>query len=102
MLALISICCALIISRWMDFKGIWHKLAMPLMIFGSMVLAMGTWLVVPFETAAHSIIYGGSTLAMLGALFLVIFSWRKLIREGLARKGNHQRKFLPETGGIVK
>ncbi|MEM5776200.1 MAG: hypothetical protein AAGU05_14450, partial [Anaerolineaceae bacterium] len=68
MLALIAVMCALIIGRWMDFKGIWHKLAMPLMIVGSFVLSMGTWLVVPFETAAHFIIYGGSTLSMLGAL----------------------------------
>ena len=98
MLALISICCALIIGRWMDFKGIWHKLAMPLMIVGSLVLAMGTWLVVPFETAAHFIIYGGSTLAMLGALFLVIYSWGKLIREGMARKGFGKSQFLPAPG----
>jgi len=100
MLALISICCALIISRWMDFKGIWHKLAMPLMISGSLVLAMGTWLVVPFETAAHAIIYGGSTLAMLGALFLVIFSWRKLTREGLARKGITKGNFFQKLGAL--
>ena len=94
MLALISIACALIISRWMDFKGLLHKLAMPLMIVGSVVLASGTWLVVPFETAAHIVIYGGSTLAMLGALFLVIFSWRKLIRPGLAEKGFQKGNFF--------
>ena len=101
MLALISICCALIISRWMDFKGVLHKIAMPLMISGSLVLAMGTWLVVPFETAAHAIIYGGSTLAMLGALFLVIFSWRKLVREGLARKGLKKGNFFQQLGALL-
>jgi len=101
MLALIAIACCLIISRWMDFKGIWHKLAMPLMIVGSFVLAMGTWLVVPFETAAHFIIYGGSTLAMLGALFLVIFSWRKLIREGLERKGIKKGNFFQAIAALV-
>ncbi len=101
MLALISICCALIIGRWMDFKGIWHKLAMPLMIVGSLVLAMGTWLVVPFETAAHFIIYGGSTLAMLGALFLVIYSWGKLIREGLAGKGLVKANFFQRLRALL-
>ena len=102
MLALIAICCALIIGRWMDFKGILHKLAMPLMISGSIVLAMGTWLVVPFETAAHAIIYGGSTLAMLGALFLVIFSWGKLIREGVARKGIQKANFFQKLAALLE
>ncbi len=102
MLALIAICCALIIGRWMDFKGILHKLAMPMMIVGSLVLAMGTWLVVPFETAAHAIIYGGSTIAMLGALFLVIFSWRKLIREGLAEKGILKGNFGQRIGALLR
>jgi hypothetical protein len=102
MLALIAICCALIIGRWMDFKGIWHKLAMPMMIVGSLVLAMGTWLVVPFETAAHAIIYGGSTIAMLGALFLVIFSWRKLIREGLAQGGIQKGSFAQKISALLR
>ncbi len=102
MLALIAICCALIIGRWMDFKGILHKLAMPLMISGSIVLAMGTWLVVPFETAAHAIIYGGSTLAMLGALFLVIYSWGKLIREGVARKGIQKANFFQKLAALLE
>jgi len=101
MLALIAIACCLIICRWMDFKGFWHKLAMPLMIIGCFVLSMGTWLVVPFESAAHAIIYGGSTLAMLGALFLVIFSWRKLIREGLARKGLQKGNFFQALAALV-
>ncbi len=102
MLALIAICCALIVGRWMDFKGIWHKLSMPLMIVGSIVLAMGTWLVVPFEAAAHAIIYGGSTLAMLGALFLVIFSWGKLIRTGLAEKGLQKGNLLQKLGALLR
>ncbi len=101
MLALIAIACTLIISRWMDFKGIWHKLAMPFMIVGSIVLAMGTWLVVPFEGLAHAIIYGGSTIAMFGALFMVIFSWRKLIREGLDRKGIKKGNFFQAVAALV-
>ena len=71
------------------------------MIVGSLVLAMGTWLVVPFEAAAHAIIYGGSTLAMLGALFLVIYSWRKLTREGLACKGITKGNFFQKLGALL-
>lgn len=102
MLALICIAAALIVGRWMDFKGIWHKLAMPLYIVGTIVLSMGTWLVVQFEEIAHFIIYGGSTLAMLGALFLVIFSWRKLIRTGLAEKGIVKGNFFQAIAALVR
>ena len=102
MLALIAVACALIICRWMDFKGILHKIAMPLFIAGSVVLAMGTWLVVPFEAMAHGVIYGGSTLAMLGALLLVIFSWRKLIRTGLAEMGIKKANFFQGIAALTR
>jgi hypothetical protein len=36
---------------------------------------------VPFEEIAHFVIYGGSMPVLLGALFLVIFSLRKLTRS---------------------
>jgi hypothetical protein len=102
MLALIAIACALIVCRWMDFKGTLHKIAMPLFIAGSIVLSMGTWLVVPFEAMAHGVIYGGSTLAMLGALLLVIFSWRKLIRTGLAEKGIVKGNFTQSVKALLR
>jgi hypothetical protein len=101
MLALIAIACTLIIGRWMDFKGILHKVAMPLMIVGSFILALGTWLVVPFEEIAHWIIYGGSSLAMLAALFLVIFSWDKLIKEGLAEKSLKKGNFFRKVAALM-
>jgi hypothetical protein len=102
MLALIAIMCALIIGRWMDFKGVLHKIAMPLYIVGSVVLSMGTWLVVKFEGIAHTVIYGGSTIAMLGALLLVIFSWKKLIREGLEAKGIGKGNFFQGVAALVR
>ncbi|NLE75423.1 MAG: hypothetical protein GX605_01560 [Chloroflexi bacterium] len=86
MLTLIAIALALIIGRWLDFRGRLHKAAMPLMIVGTVVVTVGAWSVVVSE-AAHTIIYGGSTLVMLAALLLVIFGFRKLISEGLAEKG---------------
>lgn len=85
MLALICIMITLIIGRWLNFKGIWHKFAMPLMILGTIVLNLGVWgVVTPLEPVAHMIIYVGATPSMLAALFLLIWSWGKLIREGTA------------------
>jgi len=85
MLALIAIMITLIIGRWLNFKGILHKVAMPLIILGTIVLNLGVWgVATPLEPIAHMIIYVGATPAMLGALFLVIFTWDKLIREGVA------------------
>ena len=81
MLTLIAIAITLVIGRWFDFKGIFHKIAMPLMIVGTIVITIGVWAVVPFEPIAHTIIYGGSVLVMLAALMLVIYGWRKLIHE---------------------
>ena len=102
MLALIAIMCALIIGRWMDFKGFWQKLAMPLYIVGAFVLSLGTWLVVQFEAIAHFIIYGGSTVAMLGALFLVIDSWKKIIRSGLDEKGIRKGNFFQGIAALLR
>lgn len=83
MLALICIMITLIIGRWLNFKGGWHKAAMPLMILGTIVLNLGVWgVVTPLEPIAHMIIYVGATPSMLAALFLLIWSWGKLIREG--------------------
>jgi hypothetical protein len=85
MLALIAVMITLIIGRWLDFKGILHKIAMPLMILGTIVLNLGVWgVVTPLEPVAHMIIYVGATPSMLAALMLVIFGWDKLIRQGVA------------------
>ncbi len=47
MLTLIAVALTLIIGRWFDFKGRLHKIAMPLMISGTIVLTLGVWSVVP-------------------------------------------------------
>ncbi len=101
MLSLIAIMCTLIICRYMDFKGILHKIAMPLIIVGSIVLSVGAWAVVVDEIA-HFIIYGGSSVAMLGALLLVIFSWDKLIKTGLAEKGLKKGNFFQKIAALVR
>ncbi|MBN1890744.1 MAG: hypothetical protein JW850_22305 [Thermoflexales bacterium] len=101
MLALIAVAAALIVGRWLDFKGTLHKWSMPLMIVGSLVLSMGTWLVVPFEAIAHVIIYVGSGVVMLGALLLVIFGWRKLIQERLATQGIQKATFFQGLAALL-
>ena len=101
MLALIAIMITLIIGRWLNFKGIWHRIAMPLMILGTIVLNLGVWgVVTPLEPIAHMIIYVGATPSMLAALFLLIWDWAKLIREGTA----HLQKpnFIQKLGALVR
>ncbi len=86
MLALIAIMITLIIGRWLNFKGILHKIAMPLMILGTIVLNLGVWgVATPLEPIAHMIIYVGATPSMVAALLLLIWSWNKLIKEGTAQ-----------------
>ena len=100
MLALIAIMITLIIGRWLNFKGILHKFAMPLMILGTIVLNLGVWgVVTPLEPVAHMVIYVGATPSMLAALFLLIWDWGKLIKDGTA----HIQKpgFLQKLGALV-
>ena len=101
MLALIGIMITLIIGRWLNFKGILHKIAMPLMILGTIVLNLGVWgVATPLEPIAHMIIYVGATPSMFAALLLLIWSWDKLIKEGTA----HLKKpnFLQKLGALVR
>ncbi len=101
MLTLIAVAAALIVGRWVDFKGIWHKMAMPLMIFGTIIISIGAWSVVAVEWA-HTIIYGGSVMVMLAALFFVIFSWDKLIKTGLAEQGLTRGNVLQKIRALVR
>lgn len=85
MLALIAIMITLIVGRWLGFKGILHKIAMPLMILGTIVLNLGVWgVVTPYQPIAHMIIYVGATPSMVAALLLLIWSWNDLIKTGTA------------------
>lgn len=100
MLALIAIMITLIIGRWLNFKGAWHKAAMPLMILGCIVLNLGVWgVVTPLEPIAHMIIYVGATPSMLAALFLLIWDWNKLIKDGTAHLA--KPNFLQKLGAMV-
>lgn len=100
MLALIAVMITLIIGRWLNFKGILHKFAMPLMILGTIVLNLGVWgVVTPLEPVAHMIIYVGATPSMFAALLLLIWSWNKLIKDGTAHLA--KPTFLQKLGALV-
>jgi len=90
MLTLVAIAITLIVGRWLDFKGILHKISMPLMIIGTIVISVGAWSVVLFSWA-HTIIYVGSVFVLVAALMFVIYSWDMLIRTGLAERGDNKR-----------
>ncbi len=101
MLALIAIMITLIIGRWLNFRGLPHKIAMPLMILGCIVLNLGVWgVVTPLEPVAHMIIYVGATPSMVAALLLLIWSWGKLIQEGTAHLA--KPTFLQKLGALVR
>lgn len=94
MLALLAVAAALIIGRWFDWKGTLHKIAMPIMMFGTVTMSIGTWAVVPMHGgAAHYIIYGGSTFVLLAGLFLVIYGFKKIITDRLAEQGIKKASF---------
>jgi hypothetical protein len=85
MLTLVAIAITLIVGRWMGFKGVLHKIAMPLMIVGTIVITIGALSVV-WLTWAHTTIYIGSVFVMLAALMYVIYSWHKLITDRIAEQ----------------
>ena len=101
MLALIAIMITLIIGRWLNFRGALHKIAMPLMILGTIVLNLGVWgVATPLEPIAHMIIYVGATPSMLAALLLLIWEWGQLIREGTA--GTKAPTFGQKVSALIR
>lgn len=85
MLTLVAIGITLIVGRWLDFKGILHRIAMPLMIVGTIVITFGALSIVWVDWA-HTTIYVGSVGVLLAALMFVIYSWRMLIQERIAEQ----------------
>jgi len=86
MLALVDVAILLLIVRKFDLKGTWHKIAMPLTIVGTLVMAAGCWSVMLWEEIAHWIIYAGSSLVLLAALFMTIAGLDRLIKNRLAEQ----------------
>lgn len=86
MLALLGVVTLLILGRWFDFRGIWHKLTMPSLALGTVTLTLGAWSVVPYENMAHIIIYVGSVFALFAGLFMVLFSFPAIVRDRLQQQ----------------
>ncbi|MEW6233709.1 MAG: hypothetical protein AB1566_15555, partial [Chloroflexota bacterium] len=81
------------------FKGVLHKLAMPLMIVGTIIITIGALSVV-WLPWAHTTIYVGSVFVMLAALMYVIFAWDKLIKEGTA--SIEKPNFFQKMGALLR
>ena len=100
MLTLIAVAITLIVGRWLDFKGILHKIAMYLMIPGTIVISLGAWSVVWIHWA-HTIIYFGSVFVMLAALMLVIYGWRRQITNRLAELNIKKAGFFKKLAALL-
>jgi len=92
MLTLIAVALSLIIGRWRDFKGPLHKVAMPLMIVGTLIITLGVWSVVPAEATAHIIINVGSGPVLIASMLLVYYGWRKQVSEAGLERGTFWQK----------
>jgi len=93
-LALMGIAVTLVVGRWLDWKGFWHKLGMPAMVLGTITLTLGAWAVVPYESIAHWIIYVGATFSMTGGLFMVIYGLPMITKQRLAEQGIKKATFV--------
>jgi hypothetical protein len=71
------------------------------MIVGTIVISFGAWSVTVAEWA-HITIYVGSVFVLLAALFFVIFSWNKLIRTGLEKRGITKAKFSQKISALIE
>ena len=87
MLALIDVMIFLLVVRKFDLKGWLHKIAMPLTILGTIVMSGGCWGVILWEDIAHTIIYAGSSLVLLGALLMTIAGIDQLIKNRSSEHG---------------
>ncbi len=100
MLSLVAVAITLIVGRWMDFKGMIHKVAMHLMIWGSITLTAGALLIV-WVPAAHTIIYFGSVGVMFSALLYVIYSWKKIIHDRIEEQGIEKPNFMDKIKALL-
>jgi hypothetical protein len=87
MLTLIAIAIMLIVARWVDMKGRLHTWFVWLTIIGTIIITAGVWIIVVYRAIAHIIINVGSLPVLTASLLLTIFTWRKLIHVGLAKRG---------------
>ncbi|OQY19879.1 MAG: hypothetical protein B6I34_09080 [Anaerolineaceae bacterium 4572_32.1] len=87
MLALIDVAIFLLVVRKFDLKGALHKFAMPLTIVGTLIMSGGCWGVMLWEDIAHTFIYIGNSLVLLGALLMVIAGIGQLVKNRPSGQG---------------
>jgi len=100
MLTLIAVALTLILCRWFGFKGKLQKWAIPLLMIGTIIIAIGVWMIVPYQPAAHIIINVGSMPVLVASVLLVIFGWRKITRQRLAELGIARPGFLQKLSAL--
>lgn len=101
MLTLIAVALTLIASRWFDFKGRLQRIAMPLLIIGTLIITAGVWAVVPFQPVAHIIINVGSLPVLVAAGLLVAFGWSKLVHQRLAELKIQKPRFGQKLAALL-
>jgi hypothetical protein len=102
MLTLIAVALTLILSRWFDWKGRTHKLGMPFLIVGTLIITAGVWAVVPFEAVAHIIINVGSLPVLVASLLLVGYGWSRIAAEQLAGRDPGKPAFWQRVGAVLR
>lgn len=100
MLTLIAVALTLILGRAYDFRGRLHKIAMPLMIVGTLIITGGVWSVV-VTPLAHVIINVGSIPVLAASLLLVAHGWGRTSRRWLAARGIEKPTFLQKVAGVI-
>jgi hypothetical protein len=101
MLALIDVAILLLVVRKFDLKGVMHKIAIPLIILGTLVMSGGCWGVMVWEEIAHTIIYVGSSLVLLGALLVTISGIDRIIKNQLAAQEIAHPTFGQKIRGLL-
>lgn len=100
MLTLIAVALTLILSRWFDFKGRLHQLAVPLLIIGTLIIDLGVWSIVVYERTAHIIINVGSLPVLVASLLLVYYGWRQQSAARLAEAGIVRATLFQKLGAL--
>ncbi len=85
MLTLIDVMILLLVIRTYRVEGLVHKIAVPLTIFGTIIVTFATWSVIGWE-GAHKVINIGSAFLLPGAILVAIWGFSKLMREGVENR----------------
>ncbi|MHA1990365.1 MAG: hypothetical protein ACW981_06090 [Candidatus Hodarchaeales archaeon] len=83
MIALLDAAIMLVVFRYSGLKGRWLKIGQIITIPGTIILAIGAWLVLPDFPSAHMVINVGAMFLLSAALILTIGGWNETIKGEL-------------------